>query len=118
MTTARRFARPVIVVSVSLVALLAVAGWFRLRESEPMDDMRQQADVVALPKDFELVIESTRRVQPAGLDLSRNSTASTMLPGRPCATRFVTLALGWVNPPGSRQSAGRMRIRCAIAAPG
>ncbi|HET9325516.1 MAG TPA: hypothetical protein VFQ05_01960 [Candidatus Eisenbacteria bacterium] len=58
MTTARRFARPVIVVSVSLVVLLAVAGWFRLRESEPMDDMRRQADVVALPKDFELVIES------------------------------------------------------------
>lgn len=58
MTTARKFARPVIVVSVSLVALLAVAGWFRLRESEPMDDMRLQADVVPLPKDFVLVSES------------------------------------------------------------
>lgn len=55
---ARRVVRTVVVVLVVLGALLAIAAGLHLYESEPMDDMRQRADVLPLPKDFVLVSES------------------------------------------------------------
>jgi len=55
---ARKAIRTVVVASVVLVALLAIAAVFHLHESEPMDDMRQRADVLPLPMDFVLVSES------------------------------------------------------------
>jgi hypothetical protein len=55
---ARKVARPIVVVSAVIAAFLAIAGGFRLYESEPMDDMRGRANVVPLPKDFVLVSES------------------------------------------------------------
>jgi len=50
--------RTVVVTAVVLGGLLAIAAGFRLYESEPMDDMRQRADVLPLPQDFVLVSES------------------------------------------------------------
>jgi hypothetical protein len=50
--------RTVVVAAVVLGGLLAIAAGFHLYESEPMDDMRQRADVLALPRDFVLVSES------------------------------------------------------------
>ena len=55
---ARRVVRRVVVGLVVLGVLLAIAGVLRLYESEPMDDMRQRADILPLPKDFVLVSES------------------------------------------------------------
>jgi len=55
---ARRVGRTVVVVLVVLGGLLAIAAWFHLSESEPMDDMRQRADVLPLPQDFVLLSES------------------------------------------------------------
>jgi hypothetical protein len=50
--------RTVVVVLALLGGLLAIAAAFHFYESEPMDDMRQRADVLRLPKDFVLVSES------------------------------------------------------------
>jgi len=54
----RRVVRTVVVVVVVLGGLLAIAAGLHLYESEPMDDMRQRADVIRLPQDFVLVSES------------------------------------------------------------
>jgi hypothetical protein len=50
--------RVVLTVVVVLVALLAIAAVLHTYESEPMDDMRQRADVLPLPPEFVLVSES------------------------------------------------------------
>src|SRR5437867_1933425 len=55
---ARRIVRTVVVVLVVLGGLLAIAAGLHFYESEPMDDMRQRADVLLLPRDFVLVSES------------------------------------------------------------
>ena len=55
---ARRVVRTVVVVLVVLGGLLAIAAGLHIYESEPMDDMRQRADVLPLPRDFVLVSES------------------------------------------------------------
>ena len=55
---ARRVVRTVVVVLVVLGGLLAIAAGLHTYESEPMDDMRQRADVLPLPQDFVLVSES------------------------------------------------------------
>ena len=54
----RKVGRNVVVVLAVLSGLLAIAAAFRFYESEPMDDMRQRADVLRLPQDFVLVSES------------------------------------------------------------
>ena len=58
---ARKAVRTIVIGSVVLGALLAIAGVLHLYESEPMDDMRERADVLPLPKDFVLVSESYSR---------------------------------------------------------
>jgi len=50
--------RAILVILAVLTALVAIAGAFRFYESEPMDDLRQGADAIPLPKDFVLVTES------------------------------------------------------------
>ena len=55
---ARRVGRTVVIAAVALGALLAIAVVLHVYESEPMDDMRQRADVLPLPQDFVLVSES------------------------------------------------------------
>ena len=55
---ARRVVRTVVVVLVVLGGLLVIAAGLHIYESEPMDDMRQRADVLRLPQDFVLVSES------------------------------------------------------------
>jgi hypothetical protein len=50
--------RTVSLVLAVLGGLLAIAAGFHFYESEPMDDMRQRADILRLPKDFVLVSES------------------------------------------------------------
>ena len=54
----RKAGRTVVVALAVLGGLIAIAAGFHFYESEPMDDMRQRADVLPLPKDFVLVNES------------------------------------------------------------
>src|SRR6266850_2533009 len=54
----RKVVRTVVAVVIGLGALLALAGVLHVYESEPMDDMRQRADALPLPRDFVLVSES------------------------------------------------------------
>ena len=54
----RKMGRTLVVVLAVLGGLLAIAAGLHFYESEPMDDMRERADVLRLPKDFVLVSES------------------------------------------------------------
>jgi hypothetical protein len=47
-----------VIVLVVLGVLLAIVAGFNFYQSEPMDDMRQRADALPLPKDFVLLSES------------------------------------------------------------
>jgi hypothetical protein len=55
---ARRAVRTLVIASIALGALLAIAAGFHVYESEPLDDMRRRADALPLPQDFVLVSES------------------------------------------------------------
>lgn len=54
----RKMGRATVVVLTLLGGLLAVAAALHFYESEPMDDMRQRADALRLPREFVLVSES------------------------------------------------------------